>query len=127
MECLNSINAEKGEKYRLITVHSTKSLHSQHMLDSEAVFPVVYLHSEDAAAEGIEAGDAIRLYNANGSVEAKVYISESGTKGILYMNEGWWFKSGGSVNRLTSGGISDIGNQGIMNHCFCDIEKVRAN
>lgn len=126
-ECLKCIGTEQGEKYRLITVHSRKSLHSQHMLDAEAVHPTVYLHPEDADDEEIKAGDAVRLYNGNGSIEASAEISQSGTKGILYMNEGWWLKNGGSVNMLTSDQISDIGNQGIMNHCFCDIEKVRIN
>ncbi len=126
-ECLKDIRTEQKERYRLITVHSRKSLHSQHMPDEEAVLPTVYLHPEDALAEGIKSGDIIKLSNGNGSMEANVDISQSGNKGILYMNEGWWLKNGGSVNRLTSDGISDIGNMGIMNHCFCDIEKVRGN
>jgi len=110
-----------------MTVHNRKSMHSQHMLDAGAVLPTVYLHHEDALAEEIKAGDIIRLYNRNGSIEVYADISGSGVRGILFMNEGWWLKNGGSVNRLTSDGISDIGNQGIMNHCFCDMEKVRVN
>jgi anaerobic selenocysteine-containing dehydrogenase len=124
-ECLKGINSEKREKYRLFTVHTRKSLHSQHILDVEAALPTVYIHPEDASIEGIKAGDVIKLYNRYGNLEAAVEISKSGTKGILYLNEGWWLKNGGSVNRLTSDGISDIGNMGIMNHCFCDIEKVK--
>ena len=126
-ECLKGIGIEQKEKYRLMTVHNRKSMHSQHMLDAGAVLPTVYLHHEDALAEEIKAGDIIRLYNRNGSIEVYADISGSGVRGILFMNEGWWLKNGGSVNRLTSDGISDIGNQGIMNHCFCDMEKVRVN
>jgi anaerobic selenocysteine-containing dehydrogenase len=126
-ECLKGIRTEQKERYRLITVHSRKSLHSQHLLDVEAAFPIVYIHPEDVLTEGINAGDVIKLSNENGSIEASVDISKSGDKGILYMNEGWWLKNGGSVNMLTPDGISDIGNMGIMNHCFCDIEKVRVN
>jgi anaerobic selenocysteine-containing dehydrogenase len=124
-ECLKGINSKKPEKYRLFTVHTKKSLHSQHMLDVEAALPTVYIHPEDASTEGIKAGDAIKLYNGYGNLEAAVEISKSGTKGILYINQGWWLKNGGSINRLTPDGISDIGNMGIMNHCFCDIEKVK--
>ncbi len=58
-------------------------------------------------------------------MEAVADISQSGARGVLFMTEGWWLKNGGSVNRLTSDGVSDIGNQGIMNHCFCEIKKVR--
>lgn len=124
-QCLESRGNEKKEKYRLLTIHTRKSLHSQHLLDEEAAMPDVYLHPEDAALEGIKAGDEIRMHNLNGSIKAHACISEAGNQGILYMEEGFWLKNGGSVNRLTSDGISDIGNQSIFNHCFCDIEKVR--
>lgn len=126
-ECLKGILTNQKERYRLITVHSRKSLHSQHLLEVESALPIVYIHPEDALAEEISAGDIIKLVNENGSIEASVDISKSGDKGILYMNEGWWLKNGGSVNLLTPDGISDIGNMGIMNHCFCEIEKVRRN
>ncbi len=126
-ECLKGIGAEQRERYRLITVHSRKSLHSQHMLDTDDALPPVYLHPEDASAEGVNAGEIIKLYNGNGNIKVRVDISQSGNKGILYMTEGWWLKNGGSVNRLTPDGVSDIGNMGIMNHCFCDIKKVRGN
>ncbi len=124
---LRHVRSGDREKYRLIFVHSRKSLHSQHMMDEAGKLPTVYFHQEDAELEGIKPGDTIRLFNAKGSIEAVSGISASGTRRVLYMEQGWWLKSGGGVNRLTSDGISDIGNQGIMNHCFCDIKKVRIN
>jgi anaerobic selenocysteine-containing dehydrogenase len=118
---------EHIEKYRLIFVHNRKSLHSQHRMDVSAKLPKVYFIPEDAVIEGVKEGDIIKLFNKNGSTEAVVSISLSGISNTLFMEEGWWIKTGGGVNRLTSDGISDMGNQGIMNYCFCDIEKVGVN
>lgn len=126
-QCLKETSGEKMEKYRLITVHTGRSLHSQHLLEEDAVIPAVYVNPEDAASLDIEAGDEVRLYNSYGSLKARVFISGVGDKGVFHMKEGFWFKNGGSVNRLTSDAISDIGNQGVLNHCFCEIEKVRKN
>lgn len=118
----------RNEKYRLIFVHSPRSLHSQHMLEEpENKLPKVYFTGETAAAEGLAAGDNIKVYNRYGSVEAIVGISSSGEGNVLYMEQGWWLRNGGGVNRLTPDGVSDIGSQGIMNHCFCDIKRVREN
>ncbi|HYF75060.1 MAG TPA: molybdopterin dinucleotide binding domain-containing protein, partial [Candidatus Nitrosocosmicus sp.] len=125
--CLKHLMEEQQEKYRLLTVHSRKTLHSQHMLDSKESLPKLHINAADASGEGINTGDVVKLYNGYGTLEAEAVISDSAERGILYMNEGWWLKNGGSVNRLTPDGISDIGNQGIMNHCFCDILKVRRN
>jgi anaerobic selenocysteine-containing dehydrogenase len=119
------LRAGDREKYRLIFVHSRKSMHSQHMMDEDGKLPTVYFHQEDAEVEDIKSGDAIRLFNDKGSIEAVAGISASGVSQVLYMEQGWWLKNGGGVNSLTSDGISDIGNQGIMNYCFCDIKKVR--
>lgn len=126
-KCFRSIAEQKKEKFRLLTVHTRKSLHSQHMLDAAEERPAVYISSRDAIGEGISEGDTVKLWNENGFVVAKAVFSDAAECGILYMNEGWWHKSGGSVNRLTPDGESDIGGQGIMNHCFCDIERVKVD
>jgi len=116
------------ERFRLIFVHSPRSLHSQHMLEeAENKLPTVYFHKEAAAAEGLEAGGRIKVYNNYGSIEAIAGISSSCAGNILYMEQGWWIRNGGGVNKLTPDGVSDIGSQGIMNHCFCDIKRIREN
>ncbi|MGE5631009.1 MAG: molybdopterin-containing oxidoreductase family protein [Caulobacteraceae bacterium] len=126
-ECLRNNSNGQAEGYRLLTVHYKKSLHSQHIAEAKEDFPIVYINPSDAMHEGIANKEVIKLFNKYGDVYAEVSISESGTPGVIYMNEGWWLKNGGSVNRLTKDGISDIGNQGIFNHCFCKIEKVKVN
>jgi hypothetical protein len=42
---------------------------------------------------------------------------------MLYIKESWWLKNGGSINILTSSGISDIGEQAIFNECRCNIKR----
>lgn len=125
--CIKNSGRQNNYKYRLIFAHTRKSLHSQHMLDAGEVLPAVYLSPADAEAEKISAGETVELFNNNGSIEAVAGISRSTDRNTMYMEEGWWIANGGGVNRLTADGISDIGNQGIMNHCFCDIRKTRGN
>jgi len=74
--------------------------------------PLVQLNPADAAARGIEAGDAVRLYNERGAVEAHAQVSEDTAPGVAYMPFGWWMGAtlnGSSANALTPDGLSDHG------------------
>lgn len=122
-ECLKAVGEKQKNKYRLLTVHQRKSMHSQHMMDTADKFPRVFVNPRDAKEENISNNDVVRIFNTYGEIQARVTISDQAGPGILWMNEGWWLKNGGSVNNLTEDSVSDIGNQGVMNHCFCSIEK----
>ncbi|HWQ30909.1 MAG TPA: molybdopterin-dependent oxidoreductase, partial [Negativicutes bacterium] len=124
-KCIENSRSQDNRKYRLIFAHSRKTLHSQHMLDAGEVLPAVYISPEDAEAEKVTTGEKVELCNNNGSIEAVVKISSSTGRHTLYVEEGWWLANGGGMNRLTADGVSDIGNQGIMNHCFCDLKRTR--
>ncbi|MGE5676919.1 MAG: molybdopterin-containing oxidoreductase family protein [Pseudomonadota bacterium] len=124
-KCIESSRGPDNYKYRLIFAHTRKSLHSQHMLDAGEMLPAVYISPEDAEAEKVIAGEKVELSNNIGSIEAIVEISRATGRHTLYVEEGWWLANGGGMNRLTADGVSDIGNQGIMNHCFCDMRKTR--
>jgi anaerobic selenocysteine-containing dehydrogenase len=122
-------NVQKDEEgyFRLLTVHARESLHSQHLMTSRAIHPEVYICESDAKDFNICHKEIVRLNNQFGDIKAEVNISDKIQKGVLYMKEGWWFKNGGSVNRLTPHEISDIGNQATYNECRCKIVKLGVN
>lgn len=122
-QCYDASINDNECTYRLITVHTRESLHSQHFMTSEVEYPTVYIGLEDAKKEGIEQGQLLELHNQYGHLKAIADISGKCQPGLLFMKEGWWKKSGGSVNCLTPHGISDIGGQAIYNECRCEITK----
>lgn len=111
------------ESFRLLTVHSRESLHSQHLMTSDREVPLVYISVEDALKLNIENKQIIELYNRYGKLAAEVSVSDKCQNGVLFMHEGWWKKNGGSVNCLTPHDASDIGLQAVYNECMCKIRK----
>lgn len=60
--------------------------------------PEVWIAPADAAARGIEAGAAVRVYNERGELEARARVTDDVPAGVVWMHDGW-----PGVNRLTSG------------------------
>lgn len=113
--------------YKLLTVHTRESLHSQHLMDTNKEYPEVYISNADTDLIDIlklKEGELIGLENQYGSMKAVVSFTDKVQKGVLFMKEGWWRKNGGSVNVLTPSDISDIGNQATYNECYVKIVKL---
>lgn len=60
--------------------------------------PEVWIAPADAAARGIAAGDAVRVHNDRGSLEAAARVTDDVPAGVVWMHDGW-----PGVNALTSG------------------------
>ncbi|MDF2532767.1 MAG: Formate dehydrogenase, partial [Clostridia bacterium] len=121
---IDNIQKDEVDYFQLLTVHARESLHSQHFMTSNATQPEVYICNADADYLDICDKELVMLKNQFGCIKAQIAISDKAQKGVLYMKEGWWLKNGGSVNRLTSNEVSDIGNQATYNECRCRIEKL---
>ena len=115
---------ENTKEFSFITVHKGESLNSQHFIDNTEPMPIVYIHPEDAASCGIAEGDTVLLYNQTGEIKANASIVDSCMPGVVFMHQGWWYKNGGSVNRITPGMVSDMGNQAVFNECRCAIKRI---
>ena len=66
----------------------------------------------DAAARGIGEGDAVRMHNALGAVEAHAHVSADTAPGVVFMPFSWWRETtlnGSSANALTPDALSDFG------------------
>lgn len=107
----------------LLSVHPKHSLHSQHFKDEDPnTLPKVYGSAKTFQRYGVLEGQEITLSSKDGKIHALSIFSENIREDVLMIQEGWWLKNQG-VNRMTSTGVSDIGNQAVFNNCLCKIVK----
>jgi anaerobic selenocysteine-containing dehydrogenase len=60
--------------------------------------PQLWLSLADAAARGLDDGDAIRVFNAQGSMVARAHVTDRMPPGAVWLRDGW-----PDLNRLTGG------------------------
>jgi biotin/methionine sulfoxide reductase len=99
MEPYEWLGAKEAEQFPLhmISNQPRTRLHSQ--LDSGAVSrgskiqdrEPMTLHSEDAAARGLENGDVARVFNDRGACLVGVIISDTVMKGVIQLSTGAWY------------------------------------
>ncbi len=117
-----NIAASSQFPYRMLSVHRSESLHSQHMrtLDEEAV-PKVTMHPATAAEAGATEGSTVQLTSSTGSLTCRTNIDPDLQPGLLVLKEGTWLKNG-TVNQLTRQAMTDIGEQVAYHDCYCQME-----
>jgi anaerobic selenocysteine-containing dehydrogenase len=88
------------------------SFSSLESLSREVGEPIVQINPVDAAARGIAAGDAVRVFNDRGAFCVKARVSERVRTGVLVAPSIWWQKKsadGENGNAVTSDALTDIG------------------
>jgi len=60
--------------------------------------PRLWISLEDSTPRGIADGDAIRIFNARGEMQARAHVTERIPAGTVWMRDGW-----AGLNTLTSG------------------------
>jgi anaerobic selenocysteine-containing dehydrogenase len=126
----------------LLSPHSKWRIHSTYsnnawLAEIHGGRPTVLLSPDDAASRGIRDGDAIRVHNTRGSLEAWAHLSDAAANGTATLPEGWWsryFRSGKGVNELTSSEVNPIHEIHFVANmwspstgwkdCRCEVEKV---
>lgn len=105
------------EKYpfQFISEHSRFRTHTQ-WGDVEALMEVdskqwLYINPDDAAAIGIEDGDAVRIYNDRGELITHARIRPNNPPGILSACKGW------RADQVISGHLSNLGTK--QSNGFC--------
>jgi anaerobic selenocysteine-containing dehydrogenase len=81
---------------------------------------VLEMHPDDAAARGIEDGNAIRVWNALGEVRIRARLTPLVRPGLVAMPKGVWRRhtaNGYTSNALTPDSLSDLGGGA----CFNDV------
>ena len=105
---------------RLLTPHHAHSLHSQHFA-FRCDRPVAAIHPDEGHRLYLANSQAVRVISPRGQIQAKLALDPGVARGILKIDQGWWHQSG-SVNRLTSDTLSDMGENAAYFESFCRIE-----
>ena len=84
---------------------------------------MVSLHPEDAARHNLIAGRIVRVVSPRGHIAARLKTDTGILPGVIKMDQGWWHQSG-SVNRLTSDALSDMGENAAYHESFCRIDPL---
>lgn len=121
---------EPAEKDRAFTVISPSSKKRTNATfggdDASAGVEEVEINPDDAAANGIEEGAMLSLFNHKGSVTLKAKITTATRPGVLYTPKGTWLKTsdtGRTVNSLISADMkTDIVEGACYNETFVDIK-----
>ena len=96
---------------QLVGWHSKRSVHStfSNLDRTDKLVPLaVWLHPDDAAARGIEDGDAVRVFNSRGEMHLKARVTDDVMVGVAAMPQGGWHAPdkdgvdhGGCINTIT--------------------------
>lgn len=106
-----------------ISFHRRDSINSQHTRNQPPAVPEALIHPDTAEQLGLTSGDAVRLVSPYGSLKAIVRTQTTLRPGIVAMTQGSWKQNGASLNDLAPSGVSDIGEQALLNAFRVRIEK----
>ena len=87
------------------------------------------MHEDDAAARGIEEGDAIRIFNALGEVHIRAHVSPLVRPGTVSMPKGVWRRhtaNGFTATALAPDTLADLGGGACFNDARVQVEKTRS-
>ena len=112
----SSQGADDDLPFRLVSAKTSHFLNSEYVnlryRGTADKVPEIHINPADAQPLGIGNGDAIRMFNELGEVEALAKVCEDTSSGVLYMPFNWWASStrnGQSANALTPDDVSDLG------------------
>ncbi len=91
--------------------------------------PRLEMHSADADARGIRDGDAVRVFNARGSLRLRARVNDQPRRGVVVAPSVWWKKhspDGGNANNLTAQRIADLGGGATFYDCRVQVERAGA-
>jgi anaerobic selenocysteine-containing dehydrogenase len=90
--------------------------------------PRVHLHPEDAAARGLDTGEAIRVWNDRGSFLAETVVDDAARPGVAFTYKTQWPKlspGGANVNATTPERDTDLGGGPTFHDNRVEVEAVR--
>ena len=85
------------------------------------------IHSVDASARGIAAGDSVRVFNDRGEVLARAQVTDDVAPGVVLSPMGQWpgrVDGGFGVNALTSTRYADIGRAPTFSDTAVQVERL---
>ena len=82
---------------------------------------MVRLHPKDARERGIEDGDDVRVFNAQGEVQMKAEITNMVLPGVVDIFHGW---AKANINLLISRDFCPITGYPPFRSSICEVEKI---
>lgn len=89
--------------------------------------PWLDIHSTDAAARNIAAGDRVRIFNDRGAFTATARVTDKARPGVVVALSVWWKKltrDGTNANDVTGQGLTDLGAAATFYDALVEVEKV---
>ncbi|MFN2447501.1 MAG: molybdopterin dinucleotide binding domain-containing protein, partial [Vicinamibacterales bacterium] len=86
------------------------------------------MHPDDAAARGIEEGERVRIFNAQGEVEVTARVTPLVRAGTVSMPKGVWRRhtaNGWTSNALVPDTLADLGGGACFNDARVQVERVQ--
>ena len=91
------------------------------------VFPLIWIHADDAQAREISDGDETIIESLEGSVKVEARTTRDIQPGVIVVDFGWGnpWDQGANVNVLTSDDVRDPVCSATPNRRFlCEVKKV---
>ena len=110
----------------LISPASSKLINSM-FGEFQTPSPSVVLHPEDAAARGLAAGQQVRVWSLQGSIEVALEVNTDTRPGVAVMNKGVWLRhhTGGlGVNALTPATGDALAGGACFNDTFVEVAAI---
>jgi anaerobic selenocysteine-containing dehydrogenase len=108
-------------------MNSTFANQPGHQRMETATAGILEMHSEDAAARGVAAGDEVEVFNSRGRIVLVAKPSAKVGKGVVAARLDWAKLNGGSnVNALTSERLTDIGGGATFYSTLVEVRKAVA-
>jgi anaerobic selenocysteine-containing dehydrogenase len=104
---------------RLLTPHRRASMHSQHFAFIDDI-PEAVVRPETLRDFNLTEGARANVWSEKGEIIVKIRSDQGAAADAVTIDQGWWHKSG-SVNKLISDQISEMGEQAAYYECFVNI------
>lgn len=123
-------DSELARKYPLFSVQQKtyRSVHStfnnlewmDEVCDQK---PVILMNLADAAARGIQDGDAVVVFNDRGEHHGVALVNDLIKPGVVGLQNGWWEQQGGSSSQVTNDKWKTLGGTHCCNQTLVDVKK----
>lgn len=117
------------ERYplNLLSAHAAERINSQFTemeLSKKNTVPKIQINKVDAEIRSLADGDLVRIFNDRGELNVICQVGENIRLGTVHIYEGWGERYKASVNKLTKGRKTDIGNGTAFHDCLVEVHKI---
>jgi anaerobic selenocysteine-containing dehydrogenase len=127
VESVRSVcDTEAKYTLHLVTPNTKNRIHSQFnnlkMIRQFGDTPFAAINPDDAVTRDIADGAMVRVFNDRGNFRLKARLDNGIKAGCVYVTNGWWIDTGGSVNFCSLGRETDMGHGAAFHDVLVEIE-----